>query len=76
MVAGASHIRFSDYMLGTLIGLTPGLMALAIGVDRIIYAVRNPSPMTFAILGMVIVVIGFAAWGVRSWALKKREEKV
>jgi len=76
MAAGASHIRFSDYMLGTLIGLTPGLMALTIGLDRIIYAVRNPSPMAFTILGIVIVVMGFAAWGVRAWALKQREEKM
>jgi uncharacterized membrane protein YdjX (TVP38/TMEM64 family) len=73
MVAGASHIRFSDYMLGTLIGLTPGLMALTIGLDRAIQAVRNPNPMTLTILGMVIVVIGFAAWCVRSWVLKNRE---
>lgn len=46
------------------------------GLDRIIHAVRNPSPMTFTILGIVIVVMGFAAWGVRSWVLKNREGKI
>jgi phospholipase D1/2 len=35
IVAGAIGIRFRDYMLGTLIGILPGLLALTLLADRL-----------------------------------------
>jgi hypothetical protein len=43
VVAGASHIRWSDFLLGTVIGLAPGITTLTFFVDRAIAAIREPA---------------------------------
>ncbi len=57
VVAGASHIRWRDFLLGTLLGLFPGVVTLTLFVDRAVAAVREPSMGTFALLAAVVVVI-------------------
>lgn len=34
LVAGASHVRFRDFLLGTSIGLLPGILGLTVFADR------------------------------------------
>ena len=54
-VAGASHVRMRDFMLGTLIGMLPGIAATVVFVDRVTKAVLDPGLDTF------LMLIGFAA---------------
>ncbi len=75
MVAGASHIRFRDYIAGTLMGMTPGLLALAVGLDRLIRAAREPGPGTIAILIGVLAVIAAGAWAFRRWSRRRFNEE-
>ena len=42
LVAGASHIRFRDFALGTVLGEVPGLLVLALFMDRVSETVRPP----------------------------------
>ena len=59
LVAGASHLRFRDFLLGTILGLLPGTILISFFVDRIVAAVRHPGPVTFALLALVAgVAIG------------------
>jgi phospholipase D1/2 len=61
LIAGASHIGLRDYMLGTLLGMSPGIVLTVTFVHRLAAAVRNPSPATFAILaGVGALMIGMA----------------
>ena len=61
MVAGASHIRLGDFLLGTLIGLLPGVLGTVLFVDRILATVRDPGFITFASLAVVAgLLAGFA----------------
>lgn len=57
MVAGASHIRFRDFLVGTVIGELPGLLALSAFFDQIWATIRNPGPTSFVILAAVIGAI-------------------
>jgi len=57
VVAGASHIRWRDFLFGTLLGLLPGVVTLTLFVDRAAAAIREPSMGTFALLAAVVVVI-------------------
>jgi len=61
-VAGASRVRLRDFLLGTAIGMTPGIGLIVTFVDRIGAAVTNPGPVTFATLAAVAAIIGAAAW--------------
>lgn len=57
LVAGASHIGFRDFLIGSAIGLAPGLVALALLVDRIGAAIRDPGPATFATLAALAAAV-------------------
>lgn len=67
MVAGASHIRLRDLLLGTVIGMAPSTLAMAFFIDQITAAMRNPTPLTFALAGASIGLIVAGAWGVQRW---------
>ena len=57
VVAGATHIRWSDFLLGTAIGLFPGIVTASIFVDRAAAAIREPGPGTFAALVLAAAAI-------------------
>jgi phosphatidylserine/phosphatidylglycerophosphate/cardiolipin synthase-like enzyme/membrane protein YqaA with SNARE-associated domain len=60
VVAGAAHIGWRDFVLGTILGLLPGILLISLFIDRATAAVRDPGPGTFALLtaaaGAVLVV--------------------
>jgi uncharacterized membrane protein YdjX (TVP38/TMEM64 family) len=67
MIAGATHIRLRDMVLGTAVGMTPGTVFMAVFVDQIIEALKNPSPITalmFAALALLLVggLVLFRKW--------------
>jgi uncharacterized membrane protein YdjX (TVP38/TMEM64 family) len=53
LVAGASHLAFRDFVIGTILGIAPGTVIIVFFVDRIVAAVRHPGPLTFALLALV-----------------------
>lgn len=55
-VAGASHIGWRDFLVGTALGLLPGLVVTAAFVDRALAAARHPGPGTFALLAAVAAI--------------------
>ncbi|NSX06804.1 VTT domain-containing protein [Cupriavidus gilardii] len=65
LVVGASRIRFRDCLLGTLIGMTPGIVISASLVDRIAAVARNPNPLTVALLLLVLLIPLSVLWLLR-----------
>lgn len=64
LVAGASHLRFTQFMLGTVIGMGPGVLAFSLFGSRIEQALRNPTPGTVAVaaaIGAVAIGLGWVA---------------
>ena len=57
IVAGASHIGWRDYLLGTALGLAPGIVMIMLFVDRAVAAIRSPGPGTLAVLAVIVVGI-------------------
>lgn len=75
VVAGASHIRFRDYLIGTLLGMLPGIAITVTFVHHLAEAVRNPSMGTVTVLAVVAgLLIGFAILLQRVLAGKERAE--
>jgi uncharacterized membrane protein YdjX (TVP38/TMEM64 family) len=73
LVAGASHIGFRDFALGTLIGLLPGLVAVAFFADSLVRSIRDPGVGSIVWLGAVILAIVGAALWLRKW-LRGRQD--
>jgi uncharacterized membrane protein YdjX (TVP38/TMEM64 family) len=66
-VAGASHIGWRDFLLGTLLGMAPGIVLTAAFIDRVVAVVRDPGLDTAAVLaGVAALAIAFF------WPLQKR----
>lgn len=66
LVAGTTHIGLRDFLLGTLIGLAPIIIAAALFIDRILAALRDPGA------GTVGVLVGLTALAVAAMALLRR----
>jgi phosphatidylserine/phosphatidylglycerophosphate/cardiolipin synthase-like enzyme/uncharacterized membrane protein YdjX (TVP38/TMEM64 family) len=60
-VAGASHIRWRDFLVGTAIGMAPGILVTVIFVDRVTAAVTDPGLGTIAALALVALIFVGAA---------------
>ncbi len=50
LVAGASHVRFVDYLLGTAIGMGPGLVVLVLFGRQLGAAIADPGPAEAVLL--------------------------
>jgi phospholipase D1/2 len=57
IVCGASHVGLRDFLLGTFVGMAPGIIAMAFFVDGVAAAVRDPGAGTFAVLAGIVGVI-------------------
>jgi phospholipase D1/2 len=61
VVAGASHIGFRDYMLGTGFGMTPGILIIVTFVHNLVQALSRPSIGSIAVLAaLAATLIGSA----------------
>lgn len=61
MTCGALRVHLRDYVLGTVIGLTPATVMFSLSLDRLAAAVRSPSVGTFAALAgclLAVVLLG------------------
>ena len=67
MVAGASHIRLRDMVLGTALGMAPGTVIMAFFVDQIVAAFRQPGPLALAIVLGLLVLVGVGGWAARKF---------
>jgi uncharacterized membrane protein YdjX (TVP38/TMEM64 family) len=54
IVAGASHIRQSDFLVGTMVGMLPGIFLTTTFAEHLVMAIHQPSPQT---LGMLMIVV-------------------
>ncbi|MEZ4599244.1 MAG: VTT domain-containing protein [Syntrophotaleaceae bacterium] len=67
LVAGASHIRFRDFFLGTLAGMVPGIAGLTIVTDRIRAFLSEPGLWNTLLLVALLLLVGAGGY-----FLKKR----
>lgn len=70
LVAGASHIRFRDFAIGTLIGLLPGMLALTAFVDGLLRTLQEPGWQTVIWLLAIIAIISLGGYLVRKGLLR------
>lgn len=71
LVAGASHIRFRDYLTGTLFGMAPGMLAITLLVERVKVTIGSPTLANTGILVMVFGMIVISAFGLIKWLTRR-----
>lgn len=67
LVAGASHLGFRDYFIGTLIGMSPGFIAITLFTESLLSFLFEPDLLNITILaGITLAAVVLLVW------LKKR----
>lgn len=57
LIAGASHIGLRDFLLGSAIGMAPGILLTVVFVHHLAEAIRDPSPMTITVLALIVIAL-------------------
>ncbi|NBB83105.1 MAG: hypothetical protein GVY28_06830 [Alphaproteobacteria bacterium] len=70
LVAGATHIRYRDFIAGTFIGLAPGFLAITLFGTTIESTLRDPSVGSVLLLAAGGAAVVLAGWGTH-WAIRR-----
>ena len=76
MVAGASRIRFRDFVLGSLIGLLPGIIGMSVFTDRLAAAIEQPNLPAFAALAAVVAILVVSGWAIWRWEERRKGSRL
>ena len=74
LVAGVSAISFRDFVIGTLIGIIPGIIAIALVADRLSESLHQRDMSSFALLFAVVAFVGAVLVGLRKWLQHKKKQ--
>ena len=74
MLIGALGIRYRDFILGTALGMLPGIAAFAFVSQTAIDAWREPTPQNLTLIAGAIVVWLSVVFGIQ-WALNRRSQR-
>jgi uncharacterized membrane protein YdjX (TVP38/TMEM64 family) len=71
MIAGATHIRLRDFLLGTLIGMIPGALAITVFADQIVLMIAEPNWKSVLLIVLSAAFILCGALLLRVWHSKQ-----
>jgi uncharacterized membrane protein YdjX (TVP38/TMEM64 family) len=67
LAAGAVRLRFRDFVLGTVVGMTPGVIGITLFTSQLVEMMQDPSGFTLIYLAVVLGLLLFVAATVRRW---------
>lgn len=75
LVAGASHIKARDYLLGTLVGMLPGILGITVFADSLLKTVQQPDPTQIALFVLLAVIIISIMLGLKKLLNRKQQKE-
>jgi uncharacterized membrane protein YdjX (TVP38/TMEM64 family) len=67
VAAGAGHLRFLDFMIGTLLGMIPGILIITLLVQQIEITFRRPDLESLIALGLLVILAITGVFMFRRW---------
>lgn len=67
LVAGAIRIKAWHFMLGTFLGMLPGVLTATIFADQIEAALEDPAKINWWIVAGVVALVAALTWRVKRW---------
>lgn len=71
ILAGAMRVKPWQYLLGTFIGMTPGVLATSVFGDQIAHALEDPSTINWWLIGAVLIAFVLLTLLVRRWFARR-----
>ncbi|WP_319582813.1 VTT domain-containing protein [uncultured Pseudodesulfovibrio sp.] len=75
LMAGASHIRPSTFLLGTVVGMAPGIVAMTLFGSQLMNALRDPGTGTLLVLAAVVLAVVVLGAVLRRRLSRMRDDK-
>jgi uncharacterized membrane protein YdjX (TVP38/TMEM64 family) len=72
LAAGATQVRFADYLAGTLLGMAPGILVITLLGNQLGRVLSDPEPMELALFGLFIVAWLAISLGLQAFATRLR----
>jgi len=72
LAAGASRVRFFDFVAGTLLGMAPGILVITLLGNQLGHVLTDPQPMDLALFGLFVVAWLATSLGLQALASKLR----
>jgi phospholipase D1/2 len=67
ILAGAMRLKLWHFMLGTFIGMTPGVLATSVFGDQLTRALEDPSTINWWVVAAVVIAFAALTWFVKRW---------
>src|SRR5215471_13950206 len=65
LVSGAFQVKFRDYIIGSLLGMAPGIVVINLFAQQFESAVRNPGLGSYTLLIALVVLVLLGMLGLR-----------
>lgn len=65
VMAGASHIRLRDYLVGTFLGMAPGIVLIVVFARQLARALQHPDATSTALVIAAGLAMMLLAWGIQ-----------
>ncbi|MPZ39884.1 MAG: phospholipase [Rhizobiales bacterium] len=75
LAAGASRISFTDYMLGTILGMLPGLVLMSALGHQIFNVLTAPTPLNVSLFILAVVAWIAASLGIQALVTRSRRRR-
>jgi uncharacterized membrane protein YdjX (TVP38/TMEM64 family) len=72
MVAGASHIRFRHFVLGSFIGVIPTIVGMTLFERGLQSILNNPQPSSLILIVILAAILLFASVRFQKWIQAKQ----
>lgn len=74
LAAGATEIRWRDFVLGTILGMLPGVALMTLVGDRLGAWLRQPDPLTLAMVGAAALAAFMVAVALKRWRQPEQDQ--
>lgn len=75
IVAGTMRVRFWQYVLGTILGMLPGITGISFFSDRVYNILKNPSTESIAIGAGTVVILAAGVFLLRMIIIRRNETR-
>jgi phospholipase D1/2 len=69
VIAGALRLNLFDFMMGTFLGMLPGVLAATVFGDQLEAALRDPREVNVWLIATIVIALVVASLWVRRWLL-------
>jgi uncharacterized membrane protein YdjX (TVP38/TMEM64 family) len=71
VVAGAIHLRFRDFMIGSALGILPGALVATVFSDQLVSGIKEPRSLNLWLIAALVLAIAGGTRLVRRWLFGK-----